>query len=103
MFHYKARGGEIAQTRACRQGILDMFGEGIVPGKDGCNATLGKCAGAIEQGFLGDNGDFLPVGKLKPERQPSQSAADYQGVKLHCISHLPECSFVWLSKGSAKL
>src|SRR5512135_3061700 len=47
----------------------------------GRDSALSPCAGAVQQGLLGNYGNFLLVGQLECQRKPGQSAAYDESIE----------------------
>jgi len=65
----KRVGGLIAKTGTGNFGVLNMRIQRILTGQYGCDAALSPAARTIQQGFLGDESNFLMVGQFKSQCQ----------------------------------
>ena len=89
MFDNETGGDFIAQSRTCRQGILDMFFDTVQCRIEyGGNPALCKIARAFPQGSFADQRDTVRFGKTQGNGQTRQSTADNNDIEIH--DFLPE-------------
>ena len=82
MFDHETGSLFAAQSGAGNEGILNMGLERIVIAQHCRDAALSPAAGAIEQGFFGDESDFFMFGQMQGQRHARQPAADDHYVKI---------------------